>query len=289
MAWIFIIIAIIGIASVSFFTAVAIRKGVPGEDMTLSLFGFSVLTGAVVVLLHPMISGKPVVFSSVIIFIALIAGLGGAMSYFLFNKAVGMGHYGFSNAIYRSSFIIAVLFSIFVFGQAATIYNMTGILLAIASIFLISFANKSFTLPKKAMNGLYWLLTILLSFVLSAIPRIAQQAVNQLHEDDKAYLFLSYVPGALIFLLDRIRHRSFDRRALFYGALCSAGSYISVYATIQSFKGLKGVVVFPVTLCGPIILGVLLSLLFFKETIRPLGYLGVALGLGGILILYVFQ
>ena len=289
MAWIYVVITIIGITSVGFFTAVAIRKGIKGEDMTLSLFAFSALIGATVALISPVVSGKPIVFSRVIFFIALIAGLGGAAGYFLFNKAIENGHYGFSNAIYRSNFIIAVLFSIFVFNQPATFSNITGILLTVISISLISYANQSFELPKWEKNGLYWFFTIIAAFLLSSITRIAQQTVNQFREDEKAYLCLSYLPGLIIFLLDRIRSRSFDRRALLYGALASVGSYISVYSTIKAFEGLKGVVVFPVTLCGPIILGVFLSRMFFKEKIRPLGYFGIFVGICGIVILYVFK
>jgi len=44
-------------------------------------------------------------------------------------------------------------------------------------------------------------------------------------------------------------------------------------------------VVFPVSLAGPVIAAVLISLFFFKERIKPLAYLGIAAGLAGIIIL----
>ena len=42
---------------------------------------------------------------------------------------------------------------------------------------------------------------------------------------------------------------------------------------------------FPVSLAAPVIAAVLLSLLFFKERTKPLGYLGIVVGLVGIVLL----
>jgi multidrug transporter EmrE-like cation transporter len=55
--------------------------------------------------------------------------------------------------------------------------------------------------------------------------------------------------------------------------------------TLQALGRLAEPVVFPVSLAGPVIGAVLLGTLFFREKTGPLGYLGILLGLGGIVLL----
>ena len=280
MAYIHIFIVIMGITCVGFFTTLASRKGIPGGDMVLSLFGLSTVIGFAVFLL-----GKKAAFSADTTWIALLAGFGGGIAYFLFNAAVKNGHYGFSNAIYRSSYLIAVVFSVLVFKERISLLKIAGIILTTSSIFIISYSNDSFTKNARKTGALRWFGIILLSFFLSAMPRIGQNTVSAFKLDKAFYLFLSYAPAAMVFLVLAIRKGSFDKRALLYGGIGAIGSYASVYSTISAINSLGGVVVFPVTLTGPIILGLILSVVFFKERIKPLGYAGIALGAAGIILL----
>ncbi len=280
MAYIHIIIVILGITCVGFFTTLASRKGIPGGDMVLSLFGLSTVLGFVVFLFS-----KKAAFSADTTWIALFAGFGGGIAYFLFNAAVKNGHYGFSNAIYRSSYLIAVVFSVLVFKESLSRLKFTGIILTTVSIFIISYSNDSFTKNAGKTGALRWFGIILLSFFLSSMPRIGQNTVSAFKMDKTFYLFLSYAPAALLFLVLAIRKGSFDKRALLYGGIGAIGSYVSVFSTISAINKLGGVVVFPVTLTGPIILGLILSVVFFKERIKPIGYAGIALGAAGIILL----
>ena len=285
MAWIYISITIVGITCVGFVTTIANKRGVPGEDMTFSLFSISSIIGFFVVLFN---SGAS--YSSAVILTALICGTGGSIAYFLFNKAVEKGHYGFSNAIYRSSFMTAVVFGIIYFKQTLTVLNATGILLILSSIFAISLSLGSFSLKKKyEQSGLIWLIIILSAFLLSGLPRIGQDLVANLKMDKYVYLFLSYLPGSIIFFSVCLKKRSYNRKALIFGSMGAVASYASVFCTIAALASLKGFIVFPVTLSGPIILGVLLSVFYFKEKIKPLGYFGIFLGISGITLLKAFN
>ncbi len=280
VAYIHIVIVILGITCVGFFTTLASRKGIPGGDMVLSLFGLSTLIGLGVFLLD-----KKATFSADVTWLALLAGFGGGIAYFLFNAAVRNGHYGFSNAIYRSSYLIAVVFSVLVFKESISFQKLGGIILTTTSIFVISYSNESFSKHAGKTGALRWFGIILLSFFLSSMPRIGQNTVSAFKLDKTVYLFLSYAPAALLFLILAIRKGSFDKRALLYGGIGAIGSYVSVFSTISAINKLGGVVVFPITLTGPIILGLILSVAFFKEKIRPLGYAGIAIGATGIILL----
>jgi len=54
---------------------------------------------------------------------------------------------------------------------------------------------------------------------------------------------------------------------------------------LRALAKLPEPVVFPVSMAGPILAAVLLSVFYFRERIKPLGYLGIAAGLAGVLFL----
>jgi len=86
----------------------------------------------------------------------------------------------------------------------------------------------------------------------------------------------------LIFFL--FRRKPLKTLSLLYGTLAAFASFVGVYCTIEALKLLSAAIVFPVTLSGPIILGMLISF-FYREKIRLAGWIGVFLGICGILIL----
>jgi drug/metabolite transporter (DMT)-like permease len=74
--------------------------------------------------------------------------------------------------------------------------------------------------------------------------------------------------------------------SLLYGSLAAFGSFVGVYCAIEALKLLSAAVVFPLTLSGPIIFGMLISFIY-REKIRLAGWTGVFLGICGIMILSV--
>jgi multidrug transporter EmrE-like cation transporter len=77
--------------------------------------------------------------------------------------------------------------------------------------------------------------------------------------------------------------------ALPWGAGAAVASYLGVFCTLKSLETLKPQVVFPISLSGPIVLGVILSLFAFRETIRPGGWVGIVCGIAGITILAIWR
>ncbi len=96
---------------------------------------------------------------------------------------------------------------------------------------------------------------------------------------------MSYAVGfilLLIFFLARRQH--VKARALWYGILAAFASYVGVYCTLEALKRMPAAVVFPITLSAPIMLGMFISLVY-KEKIRLAGWIGVLMGICGIIIL----
>jgi drug/metabolite transporter (DMT)-like permease len=125
------------------------------------------------------------------------------------------------------------------------------------------------------------------AFVLTGIPQIAQAAAARLGAINLwFFLFLTFLSGAVAlwsFLL--VKGTKPGRGVLLYGALAAVGSVAGNLFTLKALVRLPETVVFPVSLAGPVIGAVLLSLLYFRERIKPLGYLGIVTGLAGIVLL----
>ena len=132
-----------------------------------------------------------------------------------------------------------------------------------------------------------WLVLLGVAFLLTGIPQVSQAAAARLGAINLwFYLFLTFSAGAAALWLFILLKGTMPRRGvLSYGALAAVGSVAGNFFTLKALAKLPEPVVFPVSLAGPVIAAVLLSLLYFKEKIKPLGYLGILAGLAGIVLL----
>ncbi len=280
MGWLYVLITILGITTVAFVAKIASRNNISALDLTSTLFTISALLclGLLAFNPVPLVTGR-------IILISFIPGACGGIAVLLFNYAIRLGHFGFSNTIYRTSFILPIIFSVLLLAEPLHSSAKTGITLTLLAIFLISYSNEAFFGIKS--SAFKWFLLILLSFFLSGGPRIGQKLVAYYKESTAVYLFLSYLAGVLVLLPVYFKTRSYSKKALPYGLIAALGSIAGVYCTISALRIFPSSVVFTVTLSGPIILGLILSLAVFKEKIKALGWLGIVLGLAGIRIIYL--
>jgi len=225
-----------------------------------------------------------------------VAGVGGAFAVLAFNMAVRTGHFGFSNAIYRSSILIPVVYAVLFMDTTLRLTTILGIAFILSAIFLMSWSAESFS--KENPKSLRWFVLILTAFLMSGAPRVGQNLTSAHGEDFFLYLFLSYAVGAGIFLFEMLRRKMVGAAtptppakgtAMVWGATAAIASYIGVFCTLQSLKTLEPQIVFPISLSGPIILGMFLSLFLFREKIRPSGWLGVIFGICGIIILSIWK
>jgi drug/metabolite transporter (DMT)-like permease len=103
------------------------------------------------------------------------------------------------------------------------------------------------------------------------------------------YLFLSYLAGALVLLPWALCQGSIGLGSLAWGGGAAVSSYAGVYCTLKSLESLPPQVVFPISLSGPIILGVVLSQFLCRESIRRAGWAGVLFAVAGITVLAIWK
>jgi drug/metabolite transporter (DMT)-like permease len=289
MGFFYLFLVVLAITTVALIAKLASRNKVTAFGLSASLFIVGAIFGAVVLCWHlpAKLTLNALVFSAV-------GGVGGAFAVLGFNLAVREGHFGFSNAIYRSSFLIPVVYAVLFLNAFLKWTTVLGIVLILLAIFLMSWSTNSFKKGNRA--GFRWFVLIIWAFAMSGAPRVGQTLTSVYGVDSYLYLFLSYAFGSAVFIFELLRNKSLQLMggawgsvALAWGTGAAIASYIGVFCTLKSLETLKPQIVFPISLSGPIIVGVLLSLVLFRERIRFSGWMGVMLGIGGITVLSIWK
>ena len=282
MGWIYLGLVVVGFTAMNFVMKLGSLKGHSSPALTASLFSAAALFCLAVLL----VSGQPLQSSSRVVLLAVCGGVGGAIAYFFFLSALKIGPYALTISIYTMAFLIPVVFSMAVWDRPLNAAAGAGIALIVAGVALISSSASGGKGEAKAA-WLKWLILLGIAFILTGIPQIAQAAAARLEAINLWYfLFLTFLSGSVALWSFLYAKRMAPRGRVFvYGGLAGLASVAGNMFTLQALGKLAEPVVFPVSLAGPVIGAVLLSVLFFREKTKPLGYLGILLGLGGIVLL----
>ena len=286
MGWIFLGLAVAGFVAMNFIMKLGSLKGHSSPTLTAALFA----AAAALCLITIVVSREPLFVSAPVVLLAIGGGIGGAVAYFFFLSALKAGPYALTISIYTMSFLIPVVFSIVVWTRTLGRSAAAGILLIVAGVTLISMSAAAAKGEAKSA-WLKWLALVGAAFVLTGIPQISQAAAARLGAINFwFFLFVTFLAGALALWLFLLAKRTKPAPGLFkYGALAALGSVAGNLFTLRALVKLPEPVVFPVSTAGPILAAVLLAVFFFRERIKPLGFLGIAAGLAGILFLTLGQ
>jgi bacterial/archaeal transporter family protein len=282
MGFVYLLIVVIAITATAVIAKLAAFRSITPLDLATSLFSVGALLGLLMVW-----PGTSLKVTTEALLISVVAGVGGGFAVLAFNAAVRAGHFGFSNAIYRSSFLVPVVYSFLFLNARMRLTTLVGILLILGGIFLISQTTAAFQKGRQA--EFQWFLLIMAAFLLSGAPRVGQTLTSLLKIDYRLYLLLSYLSGALTLLSVVVAKRSFNKASLTWGAGAAIASYAGVFCTLKALESLTPQVVFPISLSAPILLGVFLSLVLFHEKIKARGWIGLALGVSGITLLAIWR
>lgn len=281
MGWFFLALAVSGFVAMNFIMKLGSLKGYSSPLLTSSLFAF-----ASVYCLLFLLSSKPIYLSRSVVLLAIVGGIGGAIAYFFFLQALAIGNYALTVSIYTMTFLNPVIFSILFWRSPVTIYIALGIIFIIFGLILISVAGST---EESRKTGLYakWIIFLAASFILTGIPQISQAAAVRLEAINLwLYLFLAFFSGAVIFVIFlMIKKLPPSKGALSLGALAAAGSVAGNFFLMKALSHLSEPIVFPINQATPIIAAVLLSIYYFREEIKRMAYLGIALGILGIIFL----
>jgi drug/metabolite transporter (DMT)-like permease len=282
MGWLYLALVVAGFVAMNFVMKIGSLKGHSSPTLTAALFASAAALCAGVL----AASARPIYPSTPVILLAVGGGVGGAAAYFFFLSALARGPYALTISVYTMSFLIPVAFSILVWARPLGRATAAGLLLIIAGIVLVSTSGAAAKGQAKA-TWLKWLGLIGAAFVLTGIPQLAQAAAARLGDINLwFFLFVTFSAGAIALGIVLRVKRVKARRGLFgYATLAAVGSVAGNFFLLRALAKLPEPVVFPVSTAGPILAAVLLSVFFFRERIKPLGYVGIGIGLAGIVLL----
>lgn len=216
------------------------------------------------------------------IFIGFIFILG----FFLFSKSTLKAGVSITAVSAKMSVIIPVMAGFILFGDSISGLKITGIILALLSFYFIFKKGENEKLSYK-----YILLPISLLLV-SGLNDVLVKFMEHNYLTDNILLFLTFVFLAaflfgIIFTLSdsKNRGRLFSLKGVLGGFLLGTFNFWNAWAFIKSMNIFESSVLFPAVNVSVVTIAALVGLLFFKERLKIINWIGVSMAVVAILFI----
>lgn len=245
------------------------------------------------------VMGKPAVTLGVLekdwLFAALFIGFTFVVTFYLFAETVQKFGVVLGSIFQKMSFIAPTLFAIAVYGESAGWLKALGILMAIASIFVISYSKskKNFPEDEPVKSNLWLWFFPIATFIGSCFVDVGLFYVNEtglassLDIDFIATLFFfAGCFGILFVLYDYFKNKvGFRKKELIAGIALGVPNFFSIYFLLMVLgNGMDGSVVFPINNVGILMMTALLGLVFFHEKFNLQKLVGFAMAVASIIL-----
>lgn len=194
-----------------------------------------------------------------------------------------------TDAAQRLSLIIPILAAWLIFGEVFTTYKIIGIGVGFLSLFFIltkpsTTSNSSWKYPLLVFLG-FGIIDIL--FKKIAIYTLVPYTTSLFIVFLIAFIVMAFVIAANWFR----EKQSFDSRNLLFGLLVGVFNFGNILFYLKAHKTFaeSPSTVFAGMNMGVIILGSLIGVIAFKETLSRMNYLGLILALGSIILIVLGQ
>ena len=279
MSWLYVAMAVASFSMLNFASKMGPRRG----GSSAGLVAVLMVVAAVFTLVGSCVESS--IWSIHVVILGAAAALGGCTAWLLYVKAMQIGHYGFSNAMWSTSFLPGLIFVTAYWHEPLSFGRMAGIAVLLLAVCLIAASSSPGGGAKVQWGKWAWMIGV--GCLLNSVPLVCQKAVSQMPGAVWPFMGVFYVVGALMMLPLVARSGRPARSTLVFGCLAGAASAIGNLGTIWAMVGLGANVVSPVTLSGTMVGGVALSWVVFREPIRALGYVGMVMEIAGIAMIFL--
>ena len=196
------------------------------------------------------------------------------VAYFFFIFAIRHQGLAAATAVGQLSVLIPILFSVFVWSELPTAAQFAGLVIAGAAVALLD-------ARKDALSGisgrLRWCLIGF--FVSGGIARLAAKAFTEAHvpAERPFYMWMVYASAGACSLVMLVGHRKWpDLEEWLLGAAVGVCNITQVTFMLMSLEHLPGIIVFPISACGTIVVAGTIVVVFLGERPTFRLYLGIA-------------
>lgn len=233
-------------------------------------------------------------FPARVVMIGGCTGAVAALSLFVFQTALRYGKISTSWLIINLTSAVPVVVSIVLFNEKLNSSKSIGIVLAFAAIVML-WLDKRQDLKKmdetqSATSRVIkskWFPLMMLTFIGQGLASTGSKVLVEAHQSNYVWQFLTvlYFSGFITMLLLSIFREAWpNKREVSTAVVMAACSVIGNSAITTALKTVKGSIAYPIN-NGSLVIVVLAGVFFFRETIYPVGIVGILLGLGAIVIL----
>ncbi|EAS18842.1 conserved hypothetical transmembrane protein [Flavobacteria bacterium BBFL7] len=215
----------------------------------------------------------------------------GALFIFIFNiMALTSQKNGLSVAAVagKMSLVIPVIAGIWLYDESIGWMKITGILLALVSVYLTSLRTKDgIHLDKKLL--IFPVILFLGSGIIDTTLKYAEKMHVPNGEEPlfSAMCFaMAFLLGIVILIYEATQKRLLSWRSIIAGLALGIPNYFSIYFIIKTLKnGMESSVVYPINHVGTVLFTSLLGILLFKEKLIPKNYIGIVVAIIAIVMI----
>jgi drug/metabolite transporter (DMT)-like permease len=185
----------------------------------------------------------------------------------------------------KMSLVIPVVFGIWLYNESLGWLKILGIIIALASVYLVSVRSKDGLPLQKG----YLILPLFLFLGSGTIDTTLKYAEKIHVPDGEEPLFsaicftMAFGIGILVLIYEAVFGRWLHWKSLVAGVALGVPNYFSIYFIIKALKtDMESSVLFPINHVGTVLFTALLGFVIFKERLLPQNYWGILLAVAAI-------
>jgi len=223
---------------------------------------------------------------------AAFLGLVFVSTFYLMARTTQLRGVAVATVASKMSLAIPVLFSLFIFkiaGNELDALNYAGILLAFVAILMVS--KKERTNNEKVKLTLGYIALPLAVFIMGGVIDTSLNYINlsMLTEEIEVvfpiFIFsFAFLFGLIMALIQKVK---FNWKDILGGIYLGVPNFFSIFFQLKALSAFNnnGAILYPSLNIGIIILSTLLAIVFFKEKLSRINYIGVGLAVIVIILL----
>ena len=207
------------------------------------------------------------------ILVGVVAGIFFFLAFIYYQKSVRENGVGLAGTFAKLGILIPMSFSIILWREFPTSIQWIGIILSLASILIVNFSFKRFSLSDLRI-------TLIFLFIFGGMAEFSNKIFQKyaLTDYKDIFLFFVFFIAFWISIYFTIRHKKkVTRRDLLTGFFVGIPNLFSSFFLILSLNTIKNSVAFPVFSAGSIVVINLGGLILFKEKLSKKETIAVVL------------